>query len=406
MTGTESSPATQLTGEFLPKGFRFAGVAAGIKPSGKPDVSLIVADNPAVVAGVYTQNQIVAAPVVLCRQRTPSDTIRAVVTNSGNANACTGDQGMSDANTMCRITAEAIGCDESQVLVMSTGVIGQTLPIEKVGNGIRSAHALLADDDEAFRSSAEAILTTDDASKVAGAVFKSDNQKLRIAAMAKGAGMIAPNMATMLAVVMTDAALRPEDAQRLVSAAASVSFNRVSVDQHASTNDTLLLMAGGAGEPLAGSKLDDFQTQLNEVSIALAKQLVRDGEGATHFMAIQVHGAQDDESADRIARTIGDSPLVKTAMTGNDPNWGRIVSAAGYADAPITPSLVTLKICGETIYQCGRPVPFDAAVLSATMASRVEVEIDLRVGDGPGTATRWASDLTTEYVSFNSEYTT
>lgn len=218
--------------------------------------------------------------------------------------------------------------------------------------------------------------------------------------------MISPNMATMLAVIMTDAALSTQDAQELIRQAAEVSFNRVSVDQHTSTNDTLLLMASGEGDPLSGEALQSFTQRLNEISIDLAKQLVRDGEGAKHFMAIRVHGAEDDEAANRIAKVIGDSPLVKTAMTGGDPNWGRIVSAAGYADATIDPGKTTLSLCGETIYRDGVPIPFDAATLSRTMKSDVEVDLDLKVGDGSGQATRWASDLTTEYVVFNSEYTT
>ena len=390
----------------LPSGFRFAGVTCGIKQSGKPDVSLIVADEPVVAAGVYTQNQIVAAPVVLCKGRTPSDKIRAVITNSGNANACTGDQGMKDAIAMCQRVAQKIGCDEDQVLVMSTGVIGQHLPMDCITKGIDSAAESLANDAKAFIASAEAIRTTDKDRKTATRQIKCGDQSYTIAAMAKGAGMIAPNMATMLAVVLTDAPLDGQQAQDILRHAADISFNKVSVDGHTSTNDTLLLLSSGRGEPLSGPALKQFTDELNELSIELAKQLVADGEGATHVMQIHVHGAENDAAASTIAKTVAASPLVKTAITGGDPNWGRIVSAAGYADAKIHPENTSLKICGETIYDNGLPKTFDAATLSAKMKESAEVEIDLKVGDGLGKATFWSSDLTTDYVRFNSEYTT
>ena len=395
-----------MTKPTLPKGFRFSGVACGIKPSGKPDLSLIVAERGVVGAGVYTQNQIVAAPVLICKARTPASEIRAVVTNSGNANACTGAKGMEDAVAMCKRVAEKVGCDESQVLVMSTGIIGQTLPMDCINTGIDSACKGLASDDEAFEAAAEAIRTTDKDRKTAFREVKCGASTYRIAAMAKGAGMIAPNMATMLAVVLTDAPIEPNLAQSILSKAADVSFNKVSVDGHTSTNDTLLLLSSGAGEPISGESLESFSTALNELSIELAKQLVADGEGATHVMQIHVHGAANDNDAATIARTIAASPLVKTAVTGGDPNWGRIVSAAGYAEATIEPSQTTLNVCGQTIYENGMPREFDESALSRTMKAADEVEIDLRVGSGSGEATFWSSDLTTEYVTFNSEYTT
>ena len=387
-------------------GFRFAGIACDIKTSGKPDVSLIVADGNVTAAGVYTQNQIVAAPVVLCRSRTPSNTIRAVISNSGNANACTGEQGMRDASEMCARVAEHLGCKPEQVIVMSTGVIGRHLPMDKVRLGIDDACGQLASGLSDFLAAADAICTTDKTRKVSFRQLRCGQQEINIAAMAKGAGMIAPNMATMLAVVLTDATLTEKDAQELISQAAAISFNRVSVDGHMSTNDTLLLLANGQEQPLAGEALGQFAAAVNEVAIELAKLIVADGEGATHVMAIHVHGAADNESAEEIARTVAASPLVKTAITGGDPNWGRIVSAAGYAKATITPAQVSLAICGTTIYQNGTPLDFDAAKLSGRMKQEAEVEIDLKVGGGDGSATFWSSDLTTEYVRFNSEYTT
>lgn len=396
---TDNSPT-------LPSGFQFAGVTCGIKASGKSDLSLIVSDGPVTAAGVYTQNQIVAAPVLLCRSRTPSDSIRAVITNSGNANACTGDQGRLDAESMCQEVADRIGCQASDVLVMSTGVIGQALPMAKIRDGIEGATKSLGQTEVHFHAAADAIRTTDAARKTVTREIQIGDRSIRFAAMAKGAGMIAPNMATMLAVMMTDAPIAPGDIKTVLAQAAEKSFNRVSVDGHTSTNDTFLLLASGTGTPLAGEELDQFQSAINVVSIELAKQLVLDGEGAVHVMALTVRGAADDQAAKRIARTVAASPLVKTAITGGDPNWGRIVSAAGYAEDRIDPARTSLKICGQTIYENGTPVPFDAKALSGEMKSQAEVRLELVVGDGPGQSDFWASDLTCDYVRFNSEYTT
>ncbi len=371
-----------------------------------PDVSLVVADRPVMGAGVYTQNQIVAAPVVLCRSRTPSTEIRAVVANSGNANACTGESGMRDAEEMCRRVASKLECEPDQVLVMSTGVIGRPLPMDRVRKGIDDAHERLVDGPQAFLESADAIRTTDQDRKTAFRTVDCGGEKYSIAAMAKGAGMIAPNMATMLAVILSDAPICESVAQSVLSAAARKSFNRVSVDGHTSTNDTLLLLASGSGESIAGDDLVRFQRGIDEACIELAKMMVADGEGATHVMAIRVSGAKDENEAEEIAKTVAASLLVKTAVTGGDPNWGRIVSAAGYAKATIKPQQVCLRICGTTIYENGTPLPFDEAALSQEMKRAEEVSIDLRVGDGVGQADYWSSDLTTDYVRFNSEYTT
>lgn len=417
MSGRENVPPTEKSDRCestqdhdfentLPAGFRYAGVTCGIKPSGKPDLSLIVSDQPVVAAGVYTQNQIVAAPVVLSRGRTPAATIRAVVTNSGNANACTGDQGMQDATEMCNLVAERVGCQPDQVLVMSTGIIGKHLPMDSVRQGIHSAYTQLNPSLSAFLRSAEAIRTTDKNRKTVTEKIQLGHREFRIAAMAKGAGMIAPNMATMLSCMLTDAPLAVDTAEEMLGSVAKASFNRVSVDGHTSTNDTLLLMSSGKGTPLDADEAATFEQELTKVAIKLAKQLVADGEGALHVMAIRIEGATDEISAETIARTVAASPLVKTAITGSDPNWGRIVSAAGYADAVISPEDTSLQICGTTIYREGAPVPFDESALSAKMKASSEVSIILRVGQGPGIVEYWSSDLTTSYVEFNSEYTT
>ncbi|TWU04273.1 bifunctional glutamate N-acetyltransferase/amino-acid acetyltransferase ArgJ [Stieleria varia] len=391
----------------VPNGFRFGGVIAGIKKSGKPDISLIVGDQPLVAAGVYTTNQIVAAPVVWCRRNTPSQSVRAVIANSGNANACTGEQGDADTAEMCQRVADALGCDASDVLVMSTGVIGNLLPMEKVRSGIDDVLQKLDTGVDAFVSAAQAIMTTDKSRKTCSRQLQIADQTITITAMAKGAGMIAPNMATMLSVVTTDAKLTPEQATRLLKQAADGSYNRVSVDGHASTNDTLLLLASGqVGELLSGKDETTFANCLNELCVEIARELVADGEGATHWMKICVSGAQCDRDAELIARTVGASPLVKTAITGADPNWGRIVSAVGYAGPPIEPTKTCLTLCGVLIYENGRPLPYDAASLSKTMSQSPEVLVELIVGSGSGAGVHWASDLTTTYVTFNSEYTT
>ncbi|MCA9174768.1 MAG: bifunctional glutamate N-acetyltransferase/amino-acid acetyltransferase ArgJ, partial [Planctomycetales bacterium] len=351
----------------LPQGFRFAGVASGIKASGKPDVALIACTTPAVAAGVYTQNLVCAPPVHLDRARTPMDHCLGVVVNSGNANACTGEQGMRDAEAMAALAAEQLGGDGRQVLVMSTGVIGRQLPMDKVRSGIQQAAAALGDSVADFEAAATAILTTDQGKKVASRTLGN----IRLAGMAKGAGMIAPNMATMLGVLMTDCELSPAEAQQLLQTAADVSFNCIRVEGHTSTNDTLLLLATG----LAGRCPDQacLQETLNEMAIELAKQIPADGEGAKHLIEIRVQGCDTSEEARKIANAVADSPLVKTAITGNDPNWGRIVSAAGYAGVAFCVQSLSLKLNGISLFQSGEPTAFDPAEASRSMRDNAEV---------------------------------
>ncbi|MGV3486890.1 MAG: bifunctional glutamate N-acetyltransferase/amino-acid acetyltransferase ArgJ [Planctomycetaceae bacterium] len=406
MANQSSSNLTQSA--TVPRGFQFAGVTCGIKASGKPDLALIVGDGPLVSAGVYTTNQVVADPGLVCRERTPSSKTRAVVINSGNANACTGEQGQRDADQMSRLVASHFGCEPADVLVMSTGIIGRPLPMEKLKSGIELAVNSLQSDHEAFVRASTSIMTTDAFRKSIQRTVSIDGQTYCVAAMAKGAGMIAPNMATMLAVVVTDAPLHQDDVVQTLRYVADRSFNRVSVDGHMSTNDSLVLLSSGAagGQSLSGERLTAFRDFLTETCIELAKMLVADGEGATHIMEIRVTGARSDDDADEIARVIGESLLVKTAITGGDPNWGRIVSAAGYAGRSIQPNLTALRILGTPLYEHGAPLAFDAKAVSAQIKEASTVVMDLTVGDGPGQATRWASDITTEYVRFNSEYTT
>jgi glutamate N-acetyltransferase / amino-acid N-acetyltransferase len=401
----------------LPQGFRFAGVCGGIKRSaGKLDVSLIISDCDATAVGVYTQNQVVAAPVLLCRQRTPTSSARAVVINSGNANACTGATGMRDAQRMTELTAEACGKGESplrpeQVLVMSTGIIGQHLPMDKLEPAIGQAAASLGAESDHFLAAADGILTTDQGRKVGCREFRLDGRTIRLAGMAKGAGMIGPNMATMLCCVITDAPLRAEHAQSLLRETADRSFNNISVEGHTSTNDTMLLLANGAagGEPLEAAELAEFGRHMTELCVELAKQIPADGEGATHLIEVRVSGAQSEPDARRIAHTVASSNLVKTAVYGADPNWGRIVSAAGYAGVPIDTRALSLKINGTTLFEAGEPVAFDARQASQSIREQHTTLIELVVGEnrqGSGECVHWTSDLTVEYVQFNSEYTT
>lgn len=392
----------------VPRGFRMAGVGCGIKQDASPDLTLIVSDAPAVAAGVYTQNAVFAAPVAVDRQRTPSSNIRLVVANSGNANACTGERGTRDALEMARLAATACGARPEQALVLSTGIIGRFLPMERIADGIGAASACLGNDRRAFLAAARGILTTDKGPKTAARSLELDGQTVHLAGMAKGAGMIGPRMATMLCVVLTDAALTADDAQACLAAAVEDSFNCISVEGHMSTNDTVFLLASGAagGPPLDGPERAAFQDALLELCTELARQIPDDGEGATHLITIGVQGAVSRGDALRLAKTVADSALVKTAIAGGDPNWGRIVSAAGYSGASFDPRQLRLMINGTCLYQSGGPVPFDESAVSRSIRENRETHIRLDLGAGDAKIRFWTSDLTVDYVRFNSDYHT
>jgi len=393
----------------LPHGFRFAGVHAGIKRNAqKEDLTLVHCPAGAVAAGVYTTNLVHAAPVVFDRQRTPSRDVRVVIVNSGNANACTGERGLADAREMARFAAAAVGADERQALVMSTGVIGHFLPMDRIAAGATSAAKKLAADEPAFLAAARGILTTDKGIKIASRQVEVGGMTVRLAGMCKGAGMIGPNMATMLCVVATDAALSPESAQAALQIAVTDSFNCVSVEGHMSTNDTVLLLASGAAiqQPLAGADLARFQTALNELCIELATQIPDDGEGASHLITLDIRGCRTRDEARQIAQTIADSALVKTAIAGGDPNWGRIVSAAGYAGVAFDPAGASLSINGVLLYERGAPVAFDAKAVSTSIKSSRETLVQFTLREGPANVRFWTSDLNVEYVRFNADYTT
>ena len=393
----------------IPAGFQWSALHCGIKQDAGVDDYVLVRCLPeTVAAGVYTRNRVFAAPVAWDRSRTPSADIRAVVVNSGNANACTGDQGWQDVEAMASSAAEACDAIPEQVLVMSTGIIGEFLPMQKILPAAGQAKEALGDDEAAFMAAARGILTTDQGPKVASRTVDIAGQTVCLAGMAKGAGMIGPNMATMLAMVMTDAALEPADAQAALSQAIERSFNCISVEGHTSTNDTVLLLASGAsgGSLLAGAALEEFSRALESVCVDLAKQIPADGEGASHLITIDVQGAASVEDARQIAQTIANSNLVKAGVAGADPNWGRIISAVGYAGVEIDPDRVRVAMNGFDLYFDGSPVPFDVAEVSASIAGSPETSIVVAIESGEAAARFWTSDLTADYVRFNSEFHT
>jgi len=393
----------------VPQGFRLAGVYSGVKRDPrKQDLTLVVSDVPAVAAGVYTKNLVHAAPVALDRSRTPSDRIRAVVINSGNANACTGEKGLEDAKQMTRLAAQICGAEEDQALVLSTGIIGTYLPMEKIADGIKMAAAQLGTDEETILAAARGMLTTDTFHKVACKTLTIDGRDITVLGMAKGAAMMGPNMATMLALIITDATLDKQTAQESLVYAVNETFNCISVDGHMSTNDSVLLVANGAsgGQPLTGESLKSFHKELVDVCEELAKSIPNDGEGCTHLITLEVTGCADRAAAMQIAKTVANSPLVKTAIHGADPNWGRIVSAAGYAGVPFDPAGVTLHVNGFLLYENGAPVNFDSKVVSESIRNNRDTSIHLQFGEGDSQIRFWTSDLTAEYVRLNADYHT
>lgn len=394
----------------LPAGFSAAGVHCGVKKgTTKLDLSMIVADSACVAGGVYTQNRVFAAPVGWDRARTPSSQIRGVVINSGNANACTGSQGEQDVADMARIAAASIGADADEFLVLSTGVIGELMPMHVISKGIAAAADGLGHDETSLINAAKGMMTTDNHHKLAQAtVDVGDGQTVQITGLAKGAAMIGPNMATMLGVILTDAKLSENDAQSVLSSAVADSFNCISVEGHTSTNDTVLLLASGnaSTQSLQGAQLAAFAEGVRQVCIELAKSIPNDGEGATHLIEIRIQGLACREDAYSIAKSVADSALVKTAIHGADPNWGRIVSAAGYAGVEFDPQAVRLFLNGTLLYEQGTPVGFDEVSVSDSIRNQRVTEIDLEFGEGEAGITFWTCDMTAEYIRLNADYRT
>jgi glutamate N-acetyltransferase/amino-acid N-acetyltransferase len=404
-----------MTPWHLARGYRYAGLHCGIRSdASRSDLALIVSDVPAAAAGVFTRNRVRAAPVRLCQERLPSADVRGVVVCSGNANACTGKKGLDDACRMTEIAGAALGCDARAVLVCSTGVIGRHLPMPQVESGIRAAAGHLGAAADDLSAAAHAILTTDTRIKVATQELSVAGRTVRLTGFAKGAAMIGPNLATMLAFVFSDAAVRPGDLAALAPRAAEQTFNCVSVEGHTSTNDTLLLLAngaaaltdGGRGAYLEGEALSRFAAAVTGVCGELARAIAADAEGASHLVTIEVEGLRDDREAFRVAKAVADSPLVKTAICGADPNWGRVVSAAGYAGVEFEEEHLSLWLGDLLLYHAGTPQPFDPATASAYLRRERNVQLRLRFTLGPGRCTFWTCDLTQEYVRLNADYTT
>ena len=411
MTPPTRADATQVhpMPEQLPQGFRAAGIYSGVKENtSRLDLSLLVSDRPCVASGVYTQNLVFAAPVAYDRARTPGEGFRAVVINSGNANACTGDRGLRDTEEMAKLAAAVAGANADNALVLSTGIIGEFLPLDKIAKGVGMCAEQLGDTEESLIAAARGMMTTDTRPKISSRTINLDGRQVCVCGLAKGAAMIGPNLATMLAVIMTDAKLSLHDAQEGLKDAADESFNCISVEGHTSTNDSVLFLANGAagGPELKGDALAKFQATLVEVCEDLAQSIPADGEGASHLITVEVHGCRTRDDAIQIAKTVADSPLVKTAIAGNDPNWGRIVSAAGYAGVQFDASKVCLHLNGSLLYERGQPVPFDGDAVSREMEADRNTGVVLLFDEGEASARFWTSDLTAEYVRLNADYRT
>jgi glutamate N-acetyltransferase/amino-acid N-acetyltransferase len=396
-----------MTSWNLAHGYRYAGIHCGIRPEpDRLDLALVISDTPASAAGVFTQNRVVAAPVRVCQERLPRADARGVVVCSGNANACTGQRGLEDARRMTQVSAQAVGCQAEQMLVCSTGVIGRHLPMPALETGIHAAAKRLDVTSTALEQAAGAILTTDTRIKVSSQTVRVGSGEIRLTGFAKGAAMIGPNMATMLAFVLTDAAVAPADLAASARRATDQSFHCISVEGHTSTNDTVLFFANGTGAPLQGEELARFDQGAAAVCAELARAIAADAEGATHIITLSVEGLRDDAEARRVAKAVADSPLVKTAVFGADPNWGRIVSAAGYAGVPFEEEQLSLWLGDLLLYDGGTPQPFDTAAASAYLKNNRDVHLRLRFTLGSGRCTFWTCDLGYEYVRLNAEYTT
>lgn len=376
-------------------GFRAAGLAAGIKPSGKKDLALILSDVPATVAATFTTNQVKAAPVKLDMNHVKSGTARAIVANSGNANACTGKIGLLHAEAMAAAVARRIGCRDEHVLVCSTGRIGVPLPIVKVEAGIKKLLKQVSR--HGSHDAALGIMTSDTFPKECAVAFQARGKTFHVGGIAKGAGMIHPNMATMLAFITTDAAVPRATLQRALRHAVNKSFNRISIDGDMSTNDTVICLANGTAGKV---NLTKFQAALDHVCLELAKMIVKDGEGVTKFVTVDVHGARNDREAEIAARSVCNSALVKTSWCGGDPNWGRIMDSLGYSRAKVVEEKVDIAYDGVPAVRGGQPTRTPVAKLKKIVKQPV-FTITIHLHLGHGRCTMHTCDLTEAYVTFN-----
>ena len=399
-------------GVTAPSGFQAAGITAGLKASGKPDLSLLLAPETAVCAGTFTTSVVRAACVDLCAQRLQDGTgqARAVVTNSGQANACTGDRGLIDSLRATQAVADRLGVPAEQVLICSTGVIGVPIAMDTLLAAVDPLVEALTED--GGDAAAAAILTTDLVDKQIALEAHLGGRRVRIGGMAKGSGMIHPDMATMLGYLTCDAGVPADVWQGMVGRAVQRSFNAITVDGDTSTNDTFVAFA--AGEPLPVDEFEALEQGVTQVAQHLAKAIARDGEGATCLIQVQVEGCASEADALRVARTICGSSLVKTAVHGRDPNWGRIVAAAGRSGVAFDPGAVALWLGSHQLMAAGEPIAFDRPAASAYLQACVDgaylqsdcVQIRLVVGDGVAKAQAWGCDLSDQYVRINADYTT
>ena len=394
-------------GVTFAKGFTAAGVKAGIKKSGNLDVAVIYTKTKAAVAGTFTQNKVAAAPVYVSKEVVATGTAHAIVANAGCANACTGQQGLDDAHKMAQIAADELGVNADDVIVGSTGVIGVNLPMDKLEAGIKDAVANLSTDgsDNAGR----AIITTDTHSKSVTCEFELSGKTVRMGAIAKGSGMIRPNMATMLCYITTDIAIDQALLQKAVSGCVEKSFNMISVDGDMSTNDMVIVLANGeANNAKITEENTDYQIFFDKLMMLcteLAKQIAADGEGASKFLTINVKGAKSFADAKTVGMAIANSPLVKTAFFGEDPNWGRVICAVGYSGADMVPEKTVVKFGGITIFANGTGATYDEKALAHVMKEK-DIVIDIELNMGQEDATVWSCDLSYEYVKINGEYHT
>lgn len=385
-------------------GFKAAGIAAGIKKNGEMDLGLIYSEVPATVAGVFTRNRVQAAPVVLDRESIRSGHSQAIIVNSGNANCCMGERGLTDAKAMAKHAAEALGISEGLVLVSSTGVIGQRLPVEYIKKALPGLVKSLSE--TGFQDFAASIMTTDTCPKIILRNGEIGDKPFKIIGIAKGSGMICPNMATMLCFVCTDAAVDREILQKVLLSATHRSFNRITIDGDTSTNDMILIMSNGLAEAKVQNpdQIESFQRVLDEVLVQLARQLVIDGEGATKLVEICVKGALTNEDAKKVAFTVANSNLVKTAFFGEDANWGRILGAAGRADVPIEPEKVDIRFDDILMVENGVGCGDMAEVNATKVLQKPEfiVTIDLKMGNGIDSI--FTCDFSVDYVKINADY--
>lgn len=394
-------------GVTFAKGFTAAGVKAGIKKSGNLDVAVIYTKTQAVVAGTFTQNKVAAAPVYVSKEVVATGTAHAIVANAGCANACTGQQGLDDAHKMAQIAADELGVNADDVIVGSTGVIGVSLPMDKLEAGIKDAVANLSADGSG--NACRAIITTDTHSKSVTCEFELSGKTVRMGAIAKGSGMIRPNMATMLCYITTDIAIDQTLLQKAVSGCVEKSFNMISVDGDMSTNDMVIVLANGeANNAKITEENADYQIFFDKLMMLcteLAKQIAADGEGASKFLTINVKGAKSFADAKTVGMAIANSPLVKTAFFGEDPNWGRVICAVGYSGADMVPEKTVVKFGGITIFANGTGATYDEKALAHVMKEK-DIVIDIELNMGQEDATVWSCDLSYEYVKINGEYHT